>query len=145
MAPGDGYEEHVLIYVNKEEGELKSKFGEELKRRLPGFLLLQYSTNGAPDREVVGNGVTTRWEMKHGTPDFRSPGDQELMCLRLSAAGHCRYVIWFERDGLKKTMIVHPRDVIGREGNGAQLEPEAWCIGFDMRWLVEQIEKEHKA
>lgn len=133
------------IYVNKEEGELKSKFGEELKRRLPGFLLLQYLTNGAPDRSVIGNARQTNWEMKHGTPDFRSPGDQELMCLRLAAAGHCRYVVWHEFNGVKRTLIVHPKVVRACEGMKVNLEAEASCIGFDMKWLVEYIAKEHRA
>lgn len=134
-----------MIYVSKEEAKLKSKFGAELKRQAPGFLTLQYSTNGAPDREVIGNGVTTRWEAKHATPDFRSPGDQELMCARLAAAAHCRYILWFDdgKDLCKLTMIVHPLKVLGRKGKGRSIEPETMCEGFDMNWLVKQVLKEH--
>lgn len=134
----------AMTYVNKEEGRLKSLFGAELKRQAPGFVLLQLATNGAPDREVVGNGVTTRWEMKHATPDFLSPGNQELMCMRLAGAGHCRYVIWLERGNVKQTMIVHPRDVLHRQGKAWGMTTQAWCVGFDMRWLVEQVLKEHR-
>lgn len=141
--------------ASKREGELKSLFGAELKRRAPDFLVLQYATNGAPDREVVGLGHTTRWEMKHATPDFRSSGDQELMCTRLAAAAHCRYVIWQQRGGIKKTMIVHPREVflMGQKRRTSKpgvvwswdLNAEAWCVGFDMRWLVTKVLKEHGA
>ena len=58
--------------ISKIEGDLKRRFGAELKRQAPDFLSLRYETNGAPDREIVGNGITTRWECKHATPDFRT-------------------------------------------------------------------------
>lgn len=41
----------------KREAELKALFRREMRRRLPGFMLLQYATAGAPDREIVGAGV----------------------------------------------------------------------------------------
>lgn len=125
----------------KREGELKSKFSQELRRQLSGFYVLHYATNGAPDREIVGANVTTRWECKHATPDFVSHGDQELMCCRLATVAHCRYVIWYEKGEIQKTMIVHPKQVMNREG--WDLIPEAFCVGFDMRWLVEQVRKAH--
>lgn len=130
--------------MEKREAELKARWRREMARRLPGFLLLQYATLGAPDREVVGLGVTTRWEFKHGTPDFCSPGSQELCCMRLAAAGHCRYVVWQENaDGTgKRTSIVHPKKMHDREGWSP--EAETWCSGFDMRWLVEQMRKAHE-
>lgn len=129
--------------MEKREAELKSAFVAELKRQAPGYLILEYATNGAPDREIVGGGITTRWEMKHATPDFDSPGLQELTCMRLAAAGHCRYIIWQEtaHGTRQRTMIVHPRKVYER--NGWLMDPETWCIGYDMNWLVEQVVKAH--
>ena|SRR3990167_1460329 len=125
----------------KREGELKSLFGKELKRQLPGFYVLHYATNGAPDREIVGAGITTRWECKHATPDFASPGDQELMCCRLAVVAHCRYIVWWERRTIQRTMIVHPLEVMNRLS--WNLNAETWCVGFDMRWLVEQVKRTH--
>lgn len=125
----------------KREAELKSRFSEELKRQLPGFYVLQYATAGAPDRSIVGAGRQTNWEMKHATPEFRSPGDQELLCARLALISHCRYVIWWERGSLQRTMIVHPLQIMNRIS--WNLEPESSCIGFDMRWLVDQVRKVH--
>lgn len=125
----------------KREAELKSLFADEMKRQLPGFHILQYLTNGAPDREIVGANVTTRWEFKHATPDFDSPGDQELMCCRLAHAAHCRYIVFWERGPIQKTMIVHPLKVMRR--TSWDLEAETWCAGFDLRWLVEQVRKAH--
>jgi len=125
----------------KREGHLKSLFAAELKRQLPGFYILQYATSGAPDREIVGGGITTRWEAKHGTPDFLSPPDQELMCCRLAAVAHCKYIVWSERKGIKRTMIVHPLEVMRR--TSWDLIPEAFCAEFDMRWLVAQVRLAH--
>jgi hypothetical protein len=127
--------------IKKREGELKRQFAQEMKRQLPDFYVLHYATNGAPDREIIGNGISTRWEMKHGTPAFVSPGDQELMCCRLAAVAHCRYVIWTERLGMQKTMIVHPLQVMHRQG--WSLVAESVTSGFDHRWLVEQIKQVH--
>jgi hypothetical protein len=129
-------------YVEKIEGELKARFTKELKLRLPGFVTLQYSTAGAPDRSIVGAARQTNWEFKHGTPAFRSPGNQELECMRIAAAGHCRYVIWQEVAEVKKTIIAHPRDVFNRDG-GWDIPAIAWCVGHDMRWLVEHVKREH--
>ena len=125
----------------KREGELKSKFAQEMKRRLPGFYLLQYSTNGAPDRSIVGAGRQTNWEAKHGTPDFLSPGDQELLCCRMAAASHCRYIVWLERGAMRKTLIVHPLKIMNRVS--WNLEAETWCTGFNMTWLVSKVREAH--
>jgi hypothetical protein len=125
----------------KREAELKSLFAKELRRQLPGFYLLAYATNGAPDRSIVGAGRQTNWECKHGDPSFLSPADQELMCARIAQASHCRYIIWHAHRGIEKTMIVHPLKVMNRVS--WNLEAEAWCTGFDMRWLVNQIREAH--
>lgn len=129
--------------MTKREGELKSQFRREMKKQLPGFLMLQYATAGAPDRAIIGLGRTTNWEFKHGTPDFVSHGDQELMCARIDAVSHCRYVIWYEthRGESQRTLIVRPRDVLHR--TGWLFDPIAWCRGFDMHWLVGQIREAH--
>lgn len=128
----------------KREAELKSAFGEELKRQLPSFMSLRLSDAGAPDRAVVGLGRTTFWEFKHATPDFDSTELQELMCMRLDAhGGCCRYVIWQESaiDDMKRTLIVTPKKM--HERRGWALDPESWCVGFDHAWLIDQIMKRH--
>jgi hypothetical protein len=128
----------------KREAELKAKFRRKLHEVLPNFMLLEYTTAGAPDRSIVGGGRQTNWEFKHATPDFDSPGIQELECMRLSAAGHCRYVIWQEssKGGGRRTLIVRPFDIHTRT-NCRSLLSEDWCVDFDMGWLVEQVRKAH--
>lgn len=122
---------------------MKFFFTSEMKRQAPGFLLLQYSTNGAPDRSILGMGLQSNWEFKHGTPDFESPGDQELVCCRIAARAHCRYVIWQEIGDLQKTMIVHPNHIRNRTSYRG-FTVEDFCIGFDMRWLVSKVMEAHR-
>jgi hypothetical protein len=125
----------------KREAQLKSAFLKELTKQFPSYLILQYATLGAPDREIVGGGRSSRWEFKHGTPSIQSQGAQALACARLAAADHCRYVIWQETTtGIgHRTLIVHPLRVLD-----GTLTPEIWTTGYDHRWLVEQVRKYHE-
>lgn len=132
----------LQVRITKREGELKSAFGAELRRQQPSFVTLLHVSAGAPDRSITGNGRTTMWEYKHGTPEFESPGLQELMCMRLEANGYCRYVVWQEgtTEG-PRTLIVKPSQVHHRLG--WRLEAEAWCPGFNHHWLVACVAKVH--
>lgn len=128
--------------MSKREAELKSGLTKELTRQCPGFYILCYATAGAPDRTIIGAGRQTNWEMKHCTPDFVSHDNQALTCTRIAVSGvHCRYVLWQERNGVERTMVVHPRAILERAG--WDVVPEAFCVGFDHRWLVGQIRKAH--
>lgn len=126
----------------KREGELKAAFTEELKRQCPSFIVLRYMTAGGPDRSVIGVGRQTNWEMKHGTPDFVSHDNQALICTRLAVQAHCRYVLWQERKGAQRTLIVHPRVILER--SGWNVEPEAFCVGFNIPWLVNYVRHIHE-
>lgn len=125
----------------KREGELKAAWAREMRQQLPQFYIFQIMTAGWPDRGVVGNSRTTFWEFKHATPDFDSPGNQQLFCRRLAAHAYCRYVVWWESvHGLgHRTMIVHPRHV-----HDGSLLPESSTTGFDHRWLVEKMREAHR-
>ena len=125
----------------KREAELKSTFFREFRRQCPGYIVLLYATAGAPDREIVASGRSSRWEFKHGTPHFTSHGVQALFCARLAAAQHCRYVVWQETaTGVgERTMIVHPLRVLEET-----LTPEVWTTGYDHGWLVHQIRRVHE-
>lgn len=127
----------------KREAELKSTLFDRLRQQLPTFYSFQIATAGWPDRGIVGCGRTTFWEFKHGTPDFDSPGIQELTCQRIAVASHCRYVIWQEnsKGTGARTLIVHPREVAGRAS--WNIQPEAWCTGYNHDWLVKYIRKVH--
>lgn len=130
--------------MSKREGELKAAFTEVMSRLLPRYYVLRYTTAGAPDREIIGAGYSTRWEFKHGTPQFESIGLQELTCTRLAGVGHCRYVIWQEnaKGTGQRTLIVHPKYILNRDG--WDFQAEASTNGFDHHWLCEQIRKVHQ-
>lgn len=123
------------------ESLLKSALIKELKLQLPGFVALRHAdvrTSGIPDLSLTGRTHTTWWEFKHGTPSFASSGIQELTMLRLAAAGYARYVVWEEKLGIRRTLVVHPRQI------GA-VDAEAWCTGFDHRFVVAFMRKVHGA
>ncbi len=122
--------------MEKEEARLKAAAMKELRQQCPSFVVLEYATAGAPDRTIVGCGVQSNWEFKHSAPGFKTHGIQELTMLRLAACGHARYIIFEEKRGIRRTLIVHPRHV-------GSLTPEAWTVGFDHRWLVARIREVH--
>lgn len=113
-----------------------------LKLHAPTLVALRHEdirTVGIPDMSITGFGRTCWWEFKAATPRVVSTGIQELTMLRLAAAGFARYIVWQEhRDGSnKRTLIVHPTNL-------KDLLPEAFCIGYDMRFLVDYILKVHR-
>lgn len=127
----------------KREAFLKSAFFRQLKQQAPELMVFQLATAGAPDRLIVGNGKTTFWECKHGTPTFALNGRQDLCCKRLADSAYCRYVVWLEdRYGSnKRTLIVHPyyiQQVLC--GGGA----DDWSLGFNHQWLVKYIKQIHE-
>ena len=119
------------------ESKLTTALLRELRAALLGAVVLKHnerSLSGVPDFSVTWNGRTSWWEVKYGSRII-SKGIQELTALRLAAAGQCRYIWFQERRGIRLTLILHPKrlDV-----------PESWCVGFDMKWLAEQIRKVHQ-
>lgn len=129
----------------KQEGVLKAAFARELKRQLPHYEVLFYATAGAPDRTIVGDGRQTNWECKHLVPSMSTQGLQELTCMRLAVQGHCKYVLWSESRGMKRTLIVEPRIVYAWLRHEGALRPEAVTEGFDHAWLVQQVRKAHES
>ena len=124
-----------------DESSLKSGLMKELKAHLPGFVALRHEdmrSAGIPDLSLTGCARTTWWEFKYGMPSFKGSGIQELTMLRLAAAGYARYVVWEEKRDVKRTLIVHPKQV-------GTMDAEAWCTGFDHRFVVEFMKKAHGA
>lgn len=124
----------------KHESDYKAALMRELRARLPGFVCQRIEdrfTSGWPDIEVIGKARTSYWEAKHADPSWATHGIQELTMLRLASASfHARYIFWHESKGVRRTLIVHPKHL-------AEMTPESWCTGFDMRWLVERIAEVH--
>ena len=131
--------------VGHEESRLKSELMLSIKMRLPHFLALRHEdvrTRGIPDMTVTGNGRTTWFEIKHGTPLFESEGYQELTCRRLASKGFCRYVVYRENaaGADKVTMIVHPDQVARGQW---QMEAEVTVQGYNHTFVADYIHDTH--
>lgn len=128
----------------KREADLKAAFRDELMRSMPRqYIQLLYASAGAPDRGIVCNGIQTNWEFKHATPSFACPGIQQLTCMKMAAWGHCRFVIWQEQrahGNFDRTLIVDPSAV--HDGSWPY-NFLAECEGFNMKWLVAHVAREH--
>ncbi len=124
----------------KREADLKAALMRELRARLSGFICQRIEdrfTSGWPDIEIVGSARTSYWEVKHADPSWTTHGIQELTMMRLAAASfYARYIFFHEKKGVKRTLIVHPKNI-------RDLLPDVWCVGFDMKWLAEYTKKVH--
>jgi hypothetical protein len=122
------------------ESSLKSELMQQFKLRLPNYVALRHEdvrTAGIPDISLTGYRRTTWLEAKHDDDDgFKSTGIQELTMLRLASAGCARYIIWQEKKGIRRTLIVHPKGL-------KTLDTKLWCAEFNFDWLVEQVERVH--
>jgi hypothetical protein len=125
------------------ESDLKSPLVRELRHTLPYFVIQRHEdvrTCGIPDLSVTGHKKTTWWEIKNAIPDYPSYGLQELTCQRLEAHGYCRYIIYWEVGGQKRTLIVSPARL---KVPKAFDTPEAECPGHDHKWVTQFIERVH--
>ncbi len=114
--------------VRKREDELKAALFVELRKLPKTFELLPIQDvrkSGTPDFTLNGIDKTTWWEVKHATPNFSSPGIQEIMCSRLARTSFCRYIIYVDgrvwwptkiHEHDQFTVIVPPSHVFGHKG-----------------------------
>jgi hypothetical protein len=129
--------------IKKDEAKLKSDFIKEIKAHSHGVVIIHHEdvrTSGIPDISITFNGRTTWWELKHATPQFDSPGIQELTMLRLNAHGFARYLIYYEsKVASRQTLIVDPKylDVY-------ETLPEMRFSGFNSCDLIHQVMAAHK-
>lgn len=134
-------ERHV---IKKDESGLKRKLIARIPT--PEFLVFAHSDlrkYGIPDLSISGHGRTTWWELKHATPRFATKEIQEITCLRLAHTSFCRYVIYVERGGRKQTLIVHPKEVFGKNGNVLGMPYEQCFEGFDHDQVTAYIKLIH--
>lgn len=126
--------------MKKDESDLKAKLVKAFRAELPNFICQRIEdriTSGWPDIEIIGRARTSYIEVKHATPNFVTSGIQELTMLRLANASfYARYVIFEERRGVRRTLIVHPKNL-------EPLQPEAFIIGFQFGWVVDKIREMH--
>lgn len=134
--------------IEKREDELKAQFIAQFWKMFTKrqYFILQHQDmrkSGYPDIEIVGNKLDTHWEFKHGTPDFSSPGIQEITCRRIAKHAYCRYVIFFELYDRSEIWIAHPDHVHRRNGKTNAIGCEHVIVGFDFRALCDHVHSIH--
>lgn len=128
--------------VAKEETELKSALMSMIRTELPNYVALRHEdvrTSGIPDISITAFGRTSWWEVKHATPKFLSKEIQERTMKRLEAGGFARYIIYYELNGVRRTLIVRPHLLDLND-----LIPERSYPGFDHRFVLDSIQSVHR-
>ena len=131
--------------IEGNEDGLTTALLRELKTRCPRLEVLHHRdiTAGIPDLSITGYGRTTWWELKHARPTFKSCGIQRLRCRRLAAGGVCLYVLYHEGPNGKRTMIVHPMDIMTSLVNANDVVWFEKTAGFDHAWVCDRVMDRH--
>ena len=112
----------TLTKIPKRENEIKQAYWQRFHELYPpsAYFATHHQDvrkSGYPDDSLHGFGKSSFWEFKHATPNFSSPGVQELTCARIARHGFsCLYVLFFESASRRRTLIAHPRDVLSKNG-----------------------------
>lgn len=123
------------------ESDLKRPLVKLLREVYPNFIIWRIedpTTSGIPDIIVVGNKISSYWEVKRANPHFKSKGVQELTMLRLARHGLAFYIVYYEHAAEKRTYIVDPKDV-----GKPILDWSDFVIGFDHHWIAKRIGDVH--
>jgi hypothetical protein len=136
--------------IEKRETPIKTAFFKHFDARFDIHdFFIQHNQDvrksGWPDTIIHGFGCATSWEFKHATPNFSSPGIQEVTCGRIARHSFCRYVLFFETAKRQNILIARPRNVIGRKGKTNDIVAETVLDGFDFDALASFIYDVHTA
>lgn len=126
------------------EADLKDQLVAHLRAEFRGAVILRHEdkgTAGIPDLSFTWLGKTTWIEAKFANPYVRGKGLQDLICMRLAAAGNCWYVVWEVKQGVKRTLIVHPKDI--QAGQLENTPDERMNVGFDHRLVASFLRRQH--
>ena len=100
----------------------------------------EHFTSGVPDISFTMNHFTSWWEVKYGTPMFKSRHNQELMMLELGLYGHAFYIVYMERKGVRSTHIVQPQLLNHQHKWDHEFDG---VIDFDHQWVVARMTGVH--
>lgn len=125
------------------ETYLQSKLMNACRVTMPHSVVLNHHgsrfTKDYPDMTVSWLDTTSWWELKlYDNEAFDTPEAQSIMCRKLAQQSICNYIIYEERKGVKRTLIVHPGQM------------DAWSIctnfahGFSHVWVAAYIRKTHE-
>ena len=126
------------------EADLKGDLCVYLRTALPKSFVKRhedYCTSGIPDITVTWNGKTTWIEAKLANPDLKKKGIQTYSAMKLFEQGSCWFLIWEEKRGERRTLIVDPHDVHNKTID--QTPNERITEGFDHAFVEEFIRRIH--
>lgn len=110
---------------------------------MPGAEVLKHADRfnaGYPDFTVTWKWITSWWEVKfYDDMAFKSPKVQEIQCQKLATQGVCNYIIFEQRRGVRRTLIVAPKE-IERWDQSADFAP-----GFNHAWVARYIALAHRS
>jgi hypothetical protein len=117
------------------KGQLAVVIRDEHRKAIV-FRIEDRFTHGIPDFIIPTPRPSTLYiEVKYMNPYYRGKGIQELTMNRLALQGHpAFYVIYYERDDVKRTYIVDPRDI----GKGVD-EWNDYHEGFAHKWVSARL------
>lgn len=124
-----------------DEAELKGQLVRMARLMMPNWVVQRNEdlfTHGLPDSSFTGLKRTTWIEAKYGKPYFKVKGIQEETMKKLAFAGYAFFVVYEERDEVRKTHIIEPEYI---------REPHLWTNstnGFNHRFVLEFIYRLHK-
>ena len=125
----------------KTEAELKRTLVKLLRETYPNFVIWRIedpTTSGIPDIIIVGNKITSFWEVKHAIPKFKVKGIQGLSMDRLAREGLAHFIVYYEDKNAKRTYIVSSSEIDNPVATWVY-----YTSGFDHEWLVRRIGDVH--
>lgn len=123
------------------EKDLKDALVGTIRNKIPAAVVLRHedkNTAGIPDISVTYFGKTVWLEVKYAHPYVIGGGLQKLTCRRLAVQGICRYVIYEENKLNKRTVILHPQDIVVKL---AEVPDECMSPGFNHEFVVQFIRR----
>lgn len=124
------------------EAELKDRLVEYLRNTIPRAIVFRHedkNTAGIPDITITLRGRTLWLEVKFANPDIRGRGLQKLTCLRLSREGYCWFLIYEQKNGVKRTYFILPEDVVSETPK--EIPDECMSPGFDHEFAAHFIRR----
>lgn len=117
----------------KDETKYLSAYLELARAELSRAVIVKHAdtvTSGGPDVSITANKRTLWLEFKQGPRIKWANALQQLTCRRIAAVGYCWIVLYEEINGVKRTCILTPDEIL------VEAVP-----GFDHRFVLDFTRK----
>jgi len=129
-----------------QETKPKRQLVERLKHDLVGAVVLRHEDHfraGIPDISVTWHKLTTWLEVKHADPYLSGSGIQLHLAGQLADQGFCWFIIYYEDETAKRTLIVHPSEVY-RDSWKELSDSSRMAQGFDHKFVVDFLRGQYR-